>query len=595
MQCNQPVSYVKDRGEPFRLERLLASMRSLQFQRSWSNLEGLRVARSNSQNRLMTAVSAAVAAETEAKKRSEAAKKNPNALCKGCGNDKRSDFEPTVDGDAMVCSHCGVVSSAILKSLHRDRNCTEDEDKTVRAERPREEVVDRFSLPAPSAEEARRAREREARGTYHSRAAKAKHGLGWAPEHVARKTAQAERNRKQMSAKDQSKELQILQKLDELFAPLEPMEPDVKRYCRIQGYCAWQNAVRHAACCESGGACQLNIRNKGFPIIAESVLICALQTLADEVHVVEGVAHSHVVALNNKLAGRIKTSSTSAAQRAVRHQVAQLMAHDDVEAPPPPCAQQSPAPPPMQSPRQPVAHADAHARKKQRVAEPSSAADSEQVPTTEQLLEQLRAGTLNTEAYESDDGEPKVAVGAGGAGGAGDAGGSDAVSAEIAAELDDDEPLTDHAKRLRENINRLHASVMASTHAAAKRGAYETFQINDCMNELAALSTTDDRLRWLSLQAFAFVLLETVTRRSEKHLIKHAGWRSKKAQLIASESATRMRPRLLQSIGMTAERVEAAVRAADEKLSEHVDCIIGEFTSDATPYDDGEPDDDALF
>ena len=115
------------------------------------------------------------------------------------------------------------------------------------------------------------------------------------------------------------------------------------------------------------------------------------------------------------------------------------------------------------------------------------------------------------------------------------------------------------------------------------------------MNELAALSTTDDRLRWLSLQAFAFVLLETVTRRSEKHLIKHAGWRSKKAQLIDSESATRMRPRLLQSIGMTAERVEAAVCAADEKLSEHVDCIIAEHTGDATPYDDGESDDDALF
>ena len=172
--------------------------------------------------------------------------------------------------------------------------------------------------------------------------------------------------------------------------------------------------------------------------------------------------------------------------------------------------------------------------------------------------------------------------------------GPSAAAVEGKAESDDDEPLTDHAKRLQENIHRLHASVMASTHAAVKAGAYATFLHNDCMNELAALSTTDDRLRWLSLQAFAFVLLEAVTRRSEKQLVEEVGWRTKKAHLIQSESATRMRPRLLQSIGMTADGVEAAVRAVDEQLSESVDCIIAERTGDAD-YDDGESDDDALF
>ena len=211
-----------------------------------------------------------------------------------------------------------------------------------------------------------------------------------------------------MAPKDQTKELQILQKLDELFAPLEPMEPGVKRYCRIQAYCTWQNAVRHAACCKSGGACQLNVYGKGFPVIAESVLICALQNLADEVHTIEGVSRSQVVALNNKLAGRIKTSSASAAQRAVRHQIAKLMAHDDVETPPPPCAQHgAPKAEPeaeAEAPAQPAQPATP-ARKKQRVEGSSSAADSEKVPTTEELLEQLRTGKLagDGDAYDSDN------------------------------------------------------------------------------------------------------------------------------------------------------------------------------------------------
>ena len=201
------------------------------------------------------------------------------------------------------------------------------------------------------------------------------------------------------------------------------------------------------------------------------------------------------------------------------------------------------------------------------------------MPTTDELFEQLRTGKLagDGDAYDSDN----QGDNGGDAGEASEtaetADGDAAAAGEGKAESDDDEPLTDHAKRLQENIHRLHASVMASTHAAVKAGAYATFLHNDCMNELAALSTTDDRLRWLSLQAFAFVLLEAVTRRSEKQLVEEVGWRTKKAcRLIQSESATRARPRLLQSIGMTADGVEAAVRAVDEQLSESVDCIIAE-------------------
>ena len=121
--------------DPHFLSRVLGQVERLTFQRGWSSLETLRLARQNPQSSLMENVAAAVAAETKAKERSDALKKNQNALCKECGNDNRADFGPTVDGDAMVCNRCGVVASGIFKSLHRDRNCTEDEDKTVRAER----------------------------------------------------------------------------------------------------------------------------------------------------------------------------------------------------------------------------------------------------------------------------------------------------------------------------------------------------------------------------------------------------------------------------------------------------------------------------
>ena len=267
---------------------------------------------------------------------------NPDAACKHCGTTDPNDLQLSPDGDAMVCNKCGAVGPQLAVSQHREKNCAEDEDKTKHAERPRDVSADPFDKPAPTATEARREREREAQGVY-SRKAKEKRGLGWAPEAVARWTAQAARDRKTMHPKDQTKEIQIIHRLDELFVTLEPMDAAVKRYCRVQGWRTWQNAVRHAACCkQAGGECHFNVYTKGFPVIAESVLVTALQNLAHGVDTLEDVAHSHVVALNNKLAARVSSASATAAQRAVRQQVARLMMHDNLEAPLPPCVPCSP-------------------------------------------------------------------------------------------------------------------------------------------------------------------------------------------------------------------------------------------------------------
>jgi len=519
-----------------RVTPILDSMHSLSCHRSWSAVRALQPSLPS------TVGGVPPPAAVEKKKKIPA-----NAVCQECGTTDPNDMEPTADGDAMRCSKCGVVAPGQLTvSMHREKNCTQDEDKTVRAEKPREETKDRFDQTAPSAEEARKAREREAQGVYHSRKEKEKRGLGWAPEYVARMTAQATRNRQEMSPKDQTKENQILQKLDALFATLEPMEGEVKRYCRIKGYCTWQNAVRHAAGCNNSG-CQLSICAKGPPVIAESVLLCALANLAHGVDTIDGVSHTHVVALNNKLNGRVNTSSTSAAQRAVRQQVARLMAHDSLEEPLPPCAQRTPA----SAKPSPVVEAACSPCAPPGV--PSGAA-------ADGLLEQMRQGKLRDEAEAE-------AVGGDGGSEGGSEGGSDGADAE---------EHSSYILKLRDAISRLR-QVLSSTRAPVVHATMTVVANNRCMRQLCGACETDARLQNLNLQAFAFVILETVARRAER------------AAGGASESGSRMRPRLLQSIGMSADRVEAAVAAANAALPEDV-ALPGKAAGD-----DGMAMDDGLF
>ena len=456
---------------------------------------------------------------------------NPLAVCKQCGTTDRNDLQLSTDGDAMVCNKCGAVGGQLTVSQHREKNCAEDEDKTKHAERPRDVSADPFDKPAPTATEARREREREAQGVVYSRKAKEKRGLGWAPEAVARWTAQAARDRKTMHPKDQTKEIQIIHRLDELFVTLEPMDAAVKRYCRVQGWRTWQNAVRHAACCkQAGGECHFNVYTKGFPVIAESVLVTALQNLAHGVDTLEEVAHSHVVALNNKLAARVNSASATAAQRAVRQQVARLMMHDNLEAPLPPCVPCSPGASQASESIAPSPAGSAVADRTTGVLPPAEAASEPPVNSTKALLRSLQRAGLD------DTGADGPAAGA-------DDAADDAADPEYSSSI----------LRLRDCIDRLRV-VLSSTPAPVMHATMAVVASNVSMNLLCAAYARDARLQQLNLQAFAYVILETVARRIER------------ATGAASEAGTRMRPRLLQSIGTTAEQVEGAVAAAEAVL-----------------------------
>ena len=273
----------------------------------------------------------------------------PTILCKGCRTTHRSDFTPTADRSHMVC-RCGVVSSAIHISTDREKNCAREDDKTAHADKPYEPKTDRFDHPAKSCDELRKDREREATGTRVSKKAKQKYGLGWAHEHNARAAAKAERERQEMDPKDQTKGAHIQIELEKLFTPLEPIDNQIKRFCRMEADRAWRTAVRHSVTCPKGG-CQLRIKEKGPAVIADAVLACSLDTLLEGQVTLDGVTHHGLIVIADKRGALQSAKGTSSALRAVRTIVGTLLSHESVDpiepCPAPSCqasCQPSPAP-----------------------------------------------------------------------------------------------------------------------------------------------------------------------------------------------------------------------------------------------------------
>tara|TARA_X000001036_G_scaffold205775_1_gene193367 strand:+ start:727 stop:2517 length:1791 start_codon:yes stop_codon:yes gene_type:complete len=460
------------------------------------------------------AAAAEAAAEAEAARPKVIHATNSNA-CRGCGA-RLNAHSTTADGDSLACEKCGVVGAPVMHSLHREKNCGEDEDKTTRAERYAPPPSDRFAQKAPSVAEARQQREREARGVNFGRRARDKDKHGWVAERVARKTAQAERNRQEMNPKDQTKEIQILHKLEEGLDCIEPVDDRVKHYCRMQTYMAWHAAVRHLGCClntEGGSACQLNIRAKGAPIIAESALLCALQNLHKGVHTLEGVEPSHVKALNEKYQARINGAGVvSAAQRAVRTQVARLMAHAsaDDDAPIPPCG----AVPPSPAPSATASAASAS----------SAAGPADDMADVHNYLDGLHREASTETALCDDAAAP-----------------SPGHIAEAA-----NGPHREVLEKLQVFVKRLQ-NVLPASRAPSVATAVRLLADARFGRAVCDAYAADARLSALAMQPFALVVVEAVARR-------------------VALGVARLPRRILQSLGASQEGVAAAVDAVDPLL-----------------------------
>lgn len=248
-------------------------------------------------------------------------------VCKGCLSDARSGFlHMTKDKSHFVC-RCGVVLSPVHIATDREKNCAREDDKTTHADRPYEPRTDRFDHPAQSCDELRKQREREACASRISRKAREKHGLGFVQEHTTREAARAERQRQEMEPRDQTKGQHIQIELDKLFGSLEPLNHAIKRYCRMEADRAWREAVRHSRVCCAKNRCQLHIKEKGPPAIADVSLTCALSRLLEGHVTLDGVTRAGILVVADKLGALQGVKGTSCALRAMRTIVATFMAH----------------------------------------------------------------------------------------------------------------------------------------------------------------------------------------------------------------------------------------------------------------------------
>ena len=251
----------------------------------------------------------------------------PTVLCKGCLSTNPHDFVMTQDRSHMVCK-CGIVCAPVHISQDREKNCAREDDKTIHADKPYEPRTDRFDHPAQSCDEVRKQREREAQGTRISKKAKQKMGLGWSHEHAAREAARAERQRGEMEPRDQTKGQHILIEMEKRFTHPEPIDNQIKRFCRMEADRAWREAVRHSKICRAKGRCQLRVKEKGPAVIADAVLACSLNTLLDGHVTLDGISRAGLLVIADKLGALQNAKGTSCALRAVRTVVGTLLSHD---------------------------------------------------------------------------------------------------------------------------------------------------------------------------------------------------------------------------------------------------------------------------
>jgi hypothetical protein len=247
-----------------------------------------------------------------------------------CANCGKRVFESSQEREE-ICKNCGAVCGRLFVAQHRQKFCAEADDKTQVMDRPHE-TKSRFEEPSLSCAELRKKQDAAARGNTHiSEQARKKYGLGFAQESVNRKAAAAERVRSSMSAKHRTKETHILIACDQLFARLQPIDKKLERHVRVNAYTAWQRSVVHADTCTQN--CRFDILLKPAQLIAESAFFFSLQSLIHGETNIDGVPHSEIVKINQRMLSDPKMSVVTAPKRATRQQIANILNHADDEIP----------------------------------------------------------------------------------------------------------------------------------------------------------------------------------------------------------------------------------------------------------------------
>ena len=183
------------------------------------------------------------------------------------------------DSDCLVCSECGLCTrGTITKALHREKACAADEDKTQHADVP-QEVSDRFANPSSNLQVARQLKSNgePSRCTLPRDRKK----VGFAVETVARLAERGAQMRNSMTAKDQTRELQLLVRLEKLFQHLEPAPDALKRYMRVESYSFFHAYIDHCSKCESAHCRFSGLRGKSLQYLANTCMAATIEQLSD--------------------------------------------------------------------------------------------------------------------------------------------------------------------------------------------------------------------------------------------------------------------------------------------------------------------------
>ena len=245
----------------------------------------------------------------------------PSVLCKGCRSTNRNDFIQTSDK-----SHMGLqVRRRGLARAHR-AGAREELRQGGRQDHARRQALraqDRpLRPPGPLVRGAAQAARARGHGHAHQQEGQAE-ATAWAGHRstTAREAAVPSGSGRRWSRKDQTKGQHIIIELDKLFTPLEPIDNQIKRFCRMEAdrVWAWREAVRHSKICNAKGRCQLRIKEKGPTVIADAALsLLAQQPALRAATELTGVTHAGLLVIADKLGALQSAKGTSCALRAVR-------------------------------------------------------------------------------------------------------------------------------------------------------------------------------------------------------------------------------------------------------------------------------------
>lgn len=444
---------------------------------------------------------------------------------------------------ALVCCGCGVVlqDSCADESLHRDKNCAEEDDKTTRADRPREQRRDRFDGPPETAEQAQRRRLLEQRTTVPGRRSNLRNVAQIVEKDAAREARSRAQQQSGLSMKDEQKNRRILEAVEGLIQNLSPVDPIVQRRIRMAADAAFCKAARHAHCCT--GVCEVRLANRHAFIIACAVFELTVQEMIQMDNA--GVEKQSLLELRNLMNRHVAfNNNASATQRNATKTSIQIM-QDSTWSECVPCSQPE------------VSPSLANAVRASALQGPSSAAYSPGLASEASIASSSRASistSLNAVPIHMRRCESSASN----------------ISSVSTGEGAEDAPLSE-CLEIRNAIGAVFAAHRSELPLLAREGASRVLQLPVVANALQS----DEAFKGLGADAVAYGLLHAVTRAQFWHDMDNG------LERMSGGAGQAPAPPLNQSIAKRCGLCPADAETVVSKLAALVPTDVSDASSEA--------------